>query len=145
MQPVVQHTHLLYGLGWCIGWLQFIKAVRCQAGNVYQVKKCTQYIQSTQFIQWHSNLETGKADMKKSGKWIVGKYDSLLFYCFFLCIVLKVPAWFFFWLQNLDKTLISSSSAFPFSSLKARLNWAINVNVRFEPWFILIYCINPVF
>ena len=145
MQPVVQHTHFLYGLGWCIGWLQFIKAVRCQAGNLCQVKKCTQYVQCTQCIQWHSNLETRKVDMKRSGKLIVGKYDSLFFYCFFLCVALKVPTWFLFWLQNLDDTLISPSSAFPFPTLKARLNLAINVNVRFELWFILMSCIDSVF
>jgi len=133
MQLVVQHTRLLYGLGWCIGWLQFIKAVRRLAGNVCQEKKCTQCIQCTQFIQWHSNLETGKADMKNNEKWTVGKYDS--FYCFFLWVGLKVPAWFFFWLQDLDDTLISSSPAFHFSSLNVRLlaMLAINMNVSLNP------------
>lgn len=82
-------------------------------------------------MQCHSDLEIGKADMNISGKLIVGKYDSLFIYCFFLCVMLKVPD-FFFWMQSLDNVLISSSSDFTFSPLKVRLNFSMNVNVRFE-------------
>lgn len=39
--------HLLYELGWCIDWLQFIKALRCQTGNVCQVKMCKIYTMYT--------------------------------------------------------------------------------------------------
>ena len=144
MQPVVQHTCLLYGLGWCIGWLRFIKAVRCQAGNVCQVKKYTLYTMYTIYTMTFK-FRDRKSWYEKEWKMNCGKIWLLILLLFLFVCSVKSSSLIFFWLQNLGDTLISSSSAFPFLSRKARLNLAINVNVRFEPWFILISCIDPVF
>lgn len=70
--------------------------------------------------------------MNISGKLIVGE-KRLFIHLLFLFVCNVRSSRFFFWMQSLDDVLISSSSDFPFSPLKVRLNFAMNVNVRFEP------------